>query len=35
LPVPDESLEAFRKALSNAGVELLFPKIGKPGVRPR
>jgi PAS domain S-box-containing protein len=35
LPVPDESLEAFRKALSDAGIELLFPKIGKPGVRPR
>ncbi|MEH2610028.1 PAS domain-containing protein [Bradyrhizobium sp. AZCC 1693] len=35
LPVSDESMELFRKALSDAGVELLFPRIGKPGVRPR
>jgi PAS domain S-box-containing protein len=35
LPVSDESLEVFRKVLSDAGVELLFPRIGKPGVRPR
>ncbi|WP_249119023.1 MULTISPECIES: PAS domain-containing protein [unclassified Bradyrhizobium] len=35
LPVSDESLEVFRKALSDAGVELLFPQVGKPGVRPR
>jgi len=35
LPVSDESLEVFRKALSDAGVELLFPRIGKPGIRPR
>ena len=31
----DNSLEVFRKALSDAGVELLFPQVGKPGVRPR
>jgi transcriptional regulator with XRE-family HTH domain len=35
LPESDESLEVFRKALSDAGVELLFPQVGKPGVRPR
>ena len=35
LPVSDELLEVFRKALSDAGVELLFPQVGKPGVRPR
>ncbi|UPK33569.1 PAS domain-containing protein [Bradyrhizobium sp. 186] len=35
LPVSDESLEVFRKVLSDSGVELLFPQIGKPGVRPR
>lgn len=35
LPASEQSLEVFRKTLSDAGVELLFPKIGKPGVRPR
>jgi PAS domain S-box-containing protein len=35
LPESDESLEVFRKALADAGVELLFPQVGKPGVRPR
>jgi PAS domain S-box-containing protein len=35
LPVSDELLEVFRKVFSDAGIELLFPRIGKPGVRPR
>lgn len=35
LPGSDESMDVFRRLLSDAGVELLFPKFGKPGVRPR
>ncbi|WP_052832977.1 PAS domain-containing protein [Bradyrhizobium sp. LTSP885] len=35
LPVSDELIELFQKTLSDAGIELLFPPVGKPGVRPR
>ena len=35
LPVSDETMEVFQKALSDAGIELLFPQVGKPGVRLR
>lgn len=31
----DPALPAIETALSKAGVEFLFPEIGKPGVRPR
>jgi PAS domain S-box-containing protein len=34
-PMPDESMELFHKAFSDGGIELLFPQVGKPGVRPR
>lgn len=35
LPMSEELMEVFRKTLSDAGIELFFPKVGKPGVRPR
>ena len=35
LPMSDETMEVFQKALSDAGIELLFPQVGKPGVRLR
>jgi len=35
LPVSDELAEALQKVFSDAGIELLFPQFGKPGVRPR
>jgi PAS domain S-box-containing protein len=31
----DESVSAIRTAFAEAGIELLFPEVGKPGVRPR
>ena len=35
LPVPDETTNALSRAFSEAGIEFLFPSVGKPGVRPR
>lgn len=35
LPGSDETMEIFQKTFSDAGIELLFPQVGKPGVRPR
>ncbi|KJC50552.1 hypothetical protein UP09_05730 [Bradyrhizobium sp. LTSP885] len=35
LLVSDELMEVFQRTFSDAGVELLFPQVGKPGVRPR
>jgi PAS domain-containing protein len=35
LPGSGETIEVFQKTFSDAGIELLFPQIGKPGVRPR
>lgn len=35
LPGSDASIEVFQKAFSDAGIEFLFPQVGKPGVRPR
>lgn len=35
LQVPRELVETLRKILSDAGIELLFPQFGKPGIRPR
>ena len=35
LPGPDETMEVFQKTFSDAGIEFLFPQVGKPGVRPR
>jgi PAS domain S-box-containing protein len=34
-PMPDESMEILQEKFSDAGIEFLFPQIGKPGVRPR
>jgi hypothetical protein len=34
-PMPDETMEILRQVLSDAGIEFLFPSVGKPGVRPR
>lgn len=36
-PLADQesSLSAIEKALAEAGVEFIFPEIGKPGIRPR
>jgi PAS domain S-box-containing protein len=35
LPMPDETMEILRNALLDAGIEFLFPEVGKAGVRPR
>lgn len=35
LPMPDETMEILRRAFSDAGIEFLFPSVGKPGARPR
>jgi len=35
LQVPRELVETLQKILSDAGIELLFPQFGKPGIRPR
>lgn len=35
LPMSDELMEVLQKTFSDAGIELLFPQVGKPGVRPR
>jgi PAS domain S-box-containing protein len=35
LQVPRELMETLQKILSDAGIELLFPQFGKPGIRPR
>ena len=35
LPMPDETMEILRRALSDEGIEFLFPPVGKPGARPR
>lgn len=34
-PMPDGSIDSLRDTLSNAGIEFLFPLVGKPAVRPR
>lgn len=35
-PTADEAtMEILRRALSDAGIEFLFPSVGKPGARPR
>jgi PAS domain S-box-containing protein len=34
LQVPRELAETLQKILSDAGIELLFPPFGKPGIRP-
>jgi PAS domain S-box-containing protein len=34
-PTADGTLDALCRALSDAGIEFLFPPVGKPGVRPR
>ena len=31
----EDTLDALVRALSEAGIELMFPSVGKPGVRPR
>lgn len=31
----EPSLQAIENALAEAGVEFIFPEIGKPGIRPR
>lgn len=35
LRLPEETLGRLRDVLSSAGVEFIFPGVGKPGVRPR
>ncbi|MDA9506737.1 hypothetical protein XI09_19320 [Bradyrhizobium sp. CCBAU 11386] len=34
-PMPDETMETLRRVFSDAGIEFLFPTVGKPAVRPR
>ncbi|MGY4282656.1 PAS domain S-box-containing protein [Bradyrhizobium sp. LM2.7] len=34
-PMPDEMMEILRRVFSDAGIEFLFPSVGKPAVRPR
>jgi len=31
----EESLQAIELALVQAGIEFMFPELGKPGIRPR
>jgi PAS domain S-box-containing protein len=33
--MPDETMDILRKTLSDAGIDFLFPQVGKPGVRLR
>jgi PAS domain S-box-containing protein len=35
LPGSGETIELFQKTFSDAGIEFLFPQVGKPGIRPR
>jgi len=35
LRLPEEALSTLRNTLSGAGIEFIFPAVGKPGVRPR
>jgi PAS domain S-box-containing protein len=35
LRMPEETIKQLRDVLSAAGVEFIFPAVGKPGVRPR
>lgn len=35
VPMPDETMEIIRRTFSDAGIEFLFPSVGKPGARPR
>lgn len=35
LPVSGELAEKLQNTFSDAGIEFLFPQVGKPGVRPR
>jgi len=34
-PLSDDSMEVIQKTFSDAGIEFLFPQLGKPGLRPR
>lgn len=34
-PMEDETMEVLRNTLSDAGIEFIFPQVGKPGIRPR
>ncbi|MHC4050447.1 PAS domain-containing protein [Bradyrhizobium sp. 25ACV] len=34
-PMPDQTMQILHHVFSDAGVEFLFPSVGKPAVRPR